>query len=202
MNLIFNEIKQFVVKFVNEKEYVGEDTGSSGFEPPTSIYIYKLQNNKKYLIIELEDKNIYKIIYPGKFIDFSVDCDGLTKYKFSNGSYYNNYYNSYNYQNKKIDYDNLDNDIHNYEYDSDISECETYKYFLFFELENNFNEQKLVEILQFCIDNSEKKKYLCVNNKFGLIEIYSFHNQVNKVFTNKIDYNNIFNKKFEINFKL
>lgn len=138
------------------------------------------------------------------------------RHLFSIDEYYNNYFNSYNYQIKKnttnddqkklFNYDFFDSDsksnIYYYDLYQDDDGYEYFLDFLFYELEDNFNENKLFEILQFCIDNTHNKEnFMCVNNEFGLIEICRFHNQENKVFVDKIDYNNIFDKKFEINFQ-
>ena len=220
MNIIFNEIKQFIVKRVNKIEYICEHAGYYQNEIPESVYIDKLENNKKYLIIEIDNNNIAKIIYPGKFIKLSsIDADEIVRYLFSIDEYYNHYYNSYNYQNK---HDEINNEINNdrkndFEYDIfennsksnnfyyDLHEInnDSFLNYLFYELEDTFDENKLFEILQFCIDNTDNTdNFLCVNNQFKLLEIYRFHNQENKVFTNKIDCNKIFEKKFEINFKL
>lgn len=216
MNIIFNEIKQFIVKRVNKIEYICEHRGYNQNEIPVSVYIDKLETNKKYLIIEFENNNIAKIIYPGKFIELSsIDADEMVYYLFSIDKYYNYYYNSYNYQYKDdiinndkkndFDYDIFENNSksNNFYYDLHEINDDSFLDFLFFELEDNFDENKLFEILQFCIDNTKNtENFLCVNNEYKLLEIYRFYNQNNKVFTDKIDYNNIFNKRFEINFKL
>ena len=211
MNLIFGEIKQFVIKCIDSLEYIGEDTGSSGFEPPTQIYIDKLEYDKNYLIVELKDKNIYKIFYAGKLISWGIDYDGLITYVFSNGEYCNDYYKNYNFLNRddnnfekqiNFDYNTNKNNNNNDEYDSDKTEDYHYSNFLFYELEDGFDENKLIDILQFCIDNSEnKKECLCLNNKKELLQIYNIFNKKNKNFTNKIN-NELLKKNHEIYFKL
>ena len=96
MNILFNEIKQFIVKQVDQIESYSDDN-MVNYLGREFIFLDKLQPGKKYLIIELsDDKKIVEIIFLGEFVGFDSNTN---EYKFTYGKYYNYYNNSLNYRN-------------------------------------------------------------------------------------------------------
>jgi hypothetical protein len=212
MNIIFEEIKQFIVKQVDTIEWLDNETDRFGV--PMNIYVDKLEIGKKYLIVEIDEQNIIKINYPGAFKSISIDEDDGVIFKFDDCNYHNDYWNSSNLiklnekfgqltekiycniENAKINLNsklksgselksdpNLESDSNlNSNSDSDsltMSDMiDLTSNFLFYELEQEFDIDKLIEIIQFYIDNhfdtqdnSYNKKILCVSKykKVGLI---------------------------------
>jgi hypothetical protein len=226
MNILFNEIKQFIVKQVDQIEYYFNDKMDNSFVRGF-IFLDKLQPGKKYLIIELsDDKKIVEIIFLGEFINFDYKAN---EYKFTHGKYYNNYYNSLNYKNvynttlnntpKKEYYDikstdiNLDGHIELEDYESDPeseSEGDSFNWdFIFYELEQGFNIYKFLEIVQFCIDNQlhiDKENCLCIKikNKLGfkIFMIDQEIDEIEKTYVEKVEdhITNLLDKKK--NFKI